>query len=666
MDIELELPWKIIDKYFEDNKYALVKHQLESYNNFFNSGINRIFKEKNPIKILEQQNPETKEYDFQADVFLGGKEGLNLYFGKPVIYDKDREHYMYPNEARLRNMTYGITIHMDVVIDYKIMENDVVNEQSSTLEKVYFGRFPIMLNSDLCILRGLDPMVRYNMGECKNDIGGYFIIDGKEKVIVSQEKFADNMLYIRDKYNDIYSHSAEIRSVSEDASKPMRTVSVRMTAPSAKFSHLEMVVNVPNVRKPVPLFILMRALGVISDRDIISYCLLDLDKYSNYVDLFIPSIHDAGRIFTQVAAIKYIATFTKGKTVSNVLDILMNYFLPHIGESNFQDKAYFVGYMVLELLKVYTKEKKATDRDSFKFKRVELPGALLYDLFKEYYTLQQRHIFQTIDKKFYFQQGIYQKNFTALIETNEREIFKERIVEAGFRKAFKGNWGSETHTKKVGVVQGLNRLSFNSYISQVRKINLPLDASAKVVGPRLLHGSQWGIIDPVDTPDGGNIGLHKHMAISTHITSGCSSKPLIEFFKNNLAMKLLGELDTKYIAGATKIIINGAWTGVIDDPEVIVQSLKHYRRLALIPTFTSIAWQKEDKTIFIYTDSGRLCRPVFYIDKSTGLPSYTGFIDKIMSNNFTWSELVTGFNKRKDKQDNDKRQAVHLHRKMSG
>ena len=144
MDIELELPWKIIDKYFEDNKYALVKHQLESYNNFFNSGINRIFKEKNPIKILEQQNPETKEYDFQADVFLGGKEGLNLYFGKPVIYDKDREHYMYPNEARLRNMTYGITIHMDVVIDYKIMENDVVNEVSSTLEKVYFGRFTII------------------------------------------------------------------------------------------------------------------------------------------------------------------------------------------------------------------------------------------------------------------------------------------------------------------------------------------------------------------------------------------------------------------------------------------------------------------------------------------------------------------------------------------
>jgi DNA-directed RNA polymerase II subunit RPB2 len=478
--MNLEIPWEIIDKYFTDNKSVLIQHQLNSYNDFFDNGIKRIFKEKNPIKILKQQNPETKNYDYRANIYLGGKEGDQIYYGKPIIFDDDREHYMYPNIARLRNMTYAITIHYDVFIEYFITEDGETTETQSTLEKIFLGRFPIMLNSNLCILNGLSPEVKFNMGECKNDLGGYFIIDGKEKVIVSQEKFADNMIYIRDDYNEIYSTSCEVRSVSEDASKPVRTVSIRMVKPTSKFTHNNMVVNIPNVRKPIPLFILMRALGVISDKKIIEYCLLDLEKYQTYMELFIPSIHDASRIFTQVTAIKYIATFTKGKTVPHVLEILMNYFLPHIGENNFTDKAYYIGHMVKELLKVFTKENKPTDRDSFKYKRVDITGYLLYDLFKEYYTLQ--------------------KNFTALIDNNHKDIFKERIVENGFKKAFKGNWGSEAHTKRAGVVQDLNRLSFNSYISHLRKINLPLDSALKIVGPRLLHGSQWGLIDPVDTP----------------------------------------------------------------------------------------------------------------------------------------------------------------------
>ena len=101
-----------------------------------------------------------------------------------------------------------------------------------------------MLQSDLCILNGLNREVRYNMGECRNDYGGYFIIDGKEKVIISQEKFADNMLYIREDYNEIYSHGADIRTVSEDASKPERTLSVRIVAPTKQYSNNQIVVNI--------------------------------------------------------------------------------------------------------------------------------------------------------------------------------------------------------------------------------------------------------------------------------------------------------------------------------------------------------------------------------------------------------------------------------------
>ena len=266
---------KVIDKYFQDNPNALVRHHIDSYNDFFNNGIMRIFKEKNPIRIIKEYNDKTKDFDLKCNLYLGGKNGDGIYFGKPMIYDEDRAHFMYPNEARLRNMTYGITLHYDVEVEFFInndqdektdqdmkVEGKEIPTHTETLSKIFLGRFPIMMMSDLCILSNLNPSVRFELGECRNDKGGYFIIDGKEKCIVSQEKFADNMLYVRDKVNEIYSHSAEIRSVSEDASKPTRTSAVRMLAPSASYTNNQIVVEVPNVRKPVPLFILMRALGV--------------------------------------------------------------------------------------------------------------------------------------------------------------------------------------------------------------------------------------------------------------------------------------------------------------------------------------------------------------------------------------------------------------------
>ena len=491
-------------------------------------------------------------------------------------------------------------------------------------------------------------MARFNMGECKNDRGGYFIIDGKEKVIISQEKFADNTLYIRDKVNELYSHSAEIRTVSEDASKPVRTMAVKIVAPSPRYTNNQIVVSIPNVRKPVPLFIVMRALGVISDKDIIKHCLLDLDQNESFVELFVPSVHDAGKIFNQESALKYIGSFTKGKTVSHAMEILMNYFLPNIGELNFKSKAYYLGYIVNRLLKVYTGEEKATDRDNFEFKRVELPGDLIYELFNEYYTLHQRHIFQKIDKEYYFHEGTYQKNFVSLIENNYKEYFKERITEQGFKKAFKGNWGAQAHTKRMGVVQDLNRLSYNSALSHLRKINLPLDASAKVVGPRLLHSSQWGIIDPVDTPDGGNIGLHKHMAIAAKITSSCSIYPIIELLRNKFNMKLLEECDPEHIYTLTKVFVGGRWAGVIQDPVETLNTLKLYKQSALIPVYTSISWNIRRNEIHIYTDSGRMVRPVFYIDEHRKVSIKRENIKQLIDKNeYSWNDLVSGFLKKR-------------------
>ena len=405
------IAWNLIDKYFKDTPYNLVAHHLDSYNDFFSKGIYQIFRENNPIRFIERESEEIKEtVGFKKTkpltvnvgdkenpneclIYLGGKNGDKLYFGKPIIYDEDNSnvdnrqypHYMYPNDARLRNMNYGITIHYDIDVEFMYYNGDQKIEETKTYEKIYLGRFPIMLHSNLCILKGLSTEARFNVGECRNDYGGYFIINGKEKVIVSQEKFGDNMLYVRKyKKDELYSFSCEVHSVSEDSSKPIRYTSAKIIAPSKTYSNNQIVIDVPNVKKPIPLFILMRALGVISDKSIIEYCLLDLKANSNMVDLFIPSVHDASTVFNQQVALEFIAKFTKRQTVSAVQDILMNFFLPHVGEDNFLNKAYFIGFMVNKLLRVFMGKEAPTDRDNFKFKRIETSGSLIYDLFSQY------------------------------------------------------------------------------------------------------------------------------------------------------------------------------------------------------------------------------------------------------------------------------------------
>ena len=663
------ISWQIINTYFNDNPDNLIKHHLDSYNDFFSSGINRVFKENNPIRFIEREeviddsrNQLNKNVS-ETLLYLGGKDGTKIYFGKPIIYDDNSKHvhYMYPNDARLRNMWYGITIHYDVDVDIIYYIGEERKEETITLNKIYLGKFPIMLQSKLCILNTLAPEVRFNMGECRNDYGGYFIISGKEKVIVSQEEFANNMLYIRKHgKDDIYSHSASIRSVSEDTSKPMRTTSVYIVRPSSTYSNNQVVVNIPNVRKEIPLFILMRALGVNSDKDIIRTSLLNLEQNSSYVDLFIPSVHDANQIFNQDAALRFIATFTKRKTISSVIEILSNYFLPHVGDLNFLEKAYFLGYMVNRMLRVFTKEEKPTDRDNFRYKRVKLSGTLIYELFREYYLIQHRNISLTIDKEYYFHRGKYKgEEFVNLIKLNYGDFFKQRVVESGFLKAFKGNWGATTHTKRIGVVQDLNRLSWNTFISQLRKINLPLEASAKVIGPRLLNSSQWGYIDPLDTPDGANIGLHKHLSISTFITNGSSAYPIIKWLRKNANMKLLLESSPEYLSNATKIFVNGNWVGTTINPIELVDRLKLLRRNGVIPIFMSISFDYTHNELNIYSDDGRLTRPIYYIDK--GKPSFIRdtHIMNIINGSITWNQIISGFKEKKDENFNVKNNKIY-------
>ena len=739
--MEESVIWEIIDKYFKENPESLVSHHIDSYNDFFKNGIFQIFKEKNPVRISSNYDDRIGDYRNQCLMYFGGKNGDKIYFGKPIIYDdKENSHYMFPNEARLRNMTYGMTIHYDIDVEYiDVLEEgeqpyivgesgEVLNEETEKrddyetktdfenfkekgalvggapkvaptrkknsrkqfkvtpamaaamreatektmvepnvqkriipIKNVYLGKFPIMVQSDFCILKGLSPEVRHTMGECRRDLGGYFIIQGKEKTIVCQEKFADNMMYIR-KYDDNganeYLFSCEMRSVSENVSKPIRTLSVKIVAPTASYTNKNIVVNIPNVRQPVPLFIVFRALGVVTDKAIAEMCLLDLDKYEHMTDIFVPSVHDAGAIMTQRQAVEFIALLTKGKRVEHTLEILADYFLPHIGETNLMEKAYFLGHMVFRLLSAYTGLEQPTDRDNFKYKRIELVGSLLRDLFREYYSDQQKFIQVEYDKRLTLNRSLYASDLHFLVQTYQSELFKERVLEAGFTKAFKGNWGARPNTKRIGVVQDLNRLSFNSYLSHLRKTNLPMDSGAKLVGPRVLHGSQWGYIDPIDTPDGGNIGLHKSLAISTHVTRDTKGmrEQLVSWLREKMSLKFVEECTPRLLSTLTKVFVNGFWAGSLAEPLECVQKFRLYRRNSLIPIHTSITFEIKTNTIYIYSDGGRLIRPIFYKDNLTKKLSCENpdIIKALKSREYTWDDLTTGFNaKRKGVITND-------------
>ena len=751
--------WPILESYFLNNPNFLIKHHIDSYNYFYKNDIYSIFRESNPIRIVSQD--DEGNITSECNIYIGGKDsdantkdgGRKVYFGKPVVHDGEgRQHFMFPNEARLRNMTYAMTIHYDVdieiitekeeedppslhggsefmkrlksgeleIIEDKIEDdpvllwggvgkiprkgnrgvvNDinqvrttpaiakVIMEQSklsisvsdegkrietlsSTIKKKFLGRFPIMVQSDFCVLNGMTAENRFSMGECRNDKGGYFIIDGKEKTIVSQEKFSDNVLYVRDytivNEDDLidevmndddedrdeivtpeFLYSAQIVSVSENSSKFARTFSLKMVAPTKTIKNMNIVVNVPNVKKPIPLFILFRALGIISDKSIVEMCLLDMVKYEAMIDLLIPSVHDSGGYNTQAECLNFIGLLTKGMTISHAHEILIEYLLPHVGKRNYLEKAYYLGYMVFKVLCVKIGIDKPTDRDNFKHKRIELVGPLLYNLFNEYYKIQSKSIQQGFEQELYYNKGNYGGNLSFLIEENHENVFKNsKELELGISKAFKGNWGAQAHTKRQGIVQGLDRLSFNSMMSHLRKIILPLDPQLKVVEPRKLHSSHWGFIDPIDTPDGANIGFHKNLALSTQVTRGYPSKIILDWLNKNITINSLLDCDPLALSKMSKVFVNGCWIGGVDNPLECVEKMVLYKRNGLIPIYTSVTFKINENIVYIFTDGGRLCRPIFYLNDNELFGKESKKIIEILSKKTAWNDLITGFNEK--------------------
>jgi DNA-directed RNA polymerase II subunit RPB2 len=634
--------WDIIDNYFHSNKNYLTKHHLDSYNDFIINKIPKIIGQYNPQIHYKELNTDTDLYKYECHIYYGGKEGKQVYIGRPILFNGNEEKkQMYPNEARLKGLTYAAHIYCDIEVIYKVRneEDNSFTETSKTFEKLIIGKIPIMLQSKLCILNDATFELRRQMGECPYDQGGYFIVDGAEKVIVSHERKAENKLYIVETPDSKITYSAQIKSIPEDSFKFARTTVVNINNNIEEPDRAgPITIRMPMLNKQVPLCVIFRLLGVESDLDIMKYIFGDLNtaKSKMLMEDLEESVLDTGPIFNQETAIRYLASITNGNTISHILDIIKTDLFPHVGE-DFIEKAYYLGYVVNKLLCVKHGLDKPTDRDSFIYKRVDLSGFLLANLFRESFKQLLYECETNIGREYRFNREDYQddKFNTIINDDNIKKILNPMIIEGMFMKSFKIG----TILNKVGLIQALNRLSSVGTVSHLRRINTP-DVNV-MIGQRKLHGTQYGFICAAETPDGGNIGIKKHLTMTAHVTFGCSGKPIINLVKEHgtLGLNSVSPEDT---FNTTKVFVNGKWIGIHHDPDYLVKILKLLRRNGMINVFTSISWDIQMMEITILTDSGRLCRPVYIMKNNQLLLTETHLTD-VRNNKINWFNLVSGF-----------------------
>ena len=549
-------PWQVIESYFTNYPNALVIHHLQSYNHFLKNGIRDIFQMHNPIQMENKL------------LYLGGKAGDKIYFGNSTTQQEQLNNVLFPSDARFRNLTYALGIHYDIEIH---LENQSVTETSDnnieTFFNVFLGEIPVMLMSNKCVLNEMTPLERFEVGECRNDLGGYFIVDGQEKCVLSEAKPAHNVVQVHmddDKHGGI---SALIYSSAAGFNAQKLIITLETSRGNT------LLVRVKHVH--IPFFILMRALGVIADGEIIDMCLMDPHKYTHTViELFRPSVHEASVIFSQAAAQAYIGLLLNEKDIKTFLN---DHVLPHMAES-WLSKAYFLGHMVLQILLVQTNTIKPSDKNHLRFQRIVTSGQQFQETFQKLFAQHVLNIKESLTPK---------KN-----KTLAEAVLKAPLITAGFK----------TFLARQPL---LSRNSYNATMSQLRHVKMATTT---------LHPSHWGLLDA---------SVAEQLTLLACISEALAKesrenveKKIQEFFETTNAFHRLVNCNSAIAASAvTKIFVNGTWIGLLlaESTKAAVDKLRDFRRIAVWPALTSIYWDIMGSRVDIWFDAGRLCRPVFSV-----------------------------------------------------
>ncbi|CDK28536.1 unnamed protein product [Kuraishia capsulata CBS 1993] len=571
---------------------GLVKQHLDSFNYFVDKDLKKII-QANQL-VLSDVDPEF--YLKYLDIRVGHKSS-SLKRGI-----ERKEVLMPPHECRLRDLTYSAPIYVDV--EYTRGRKIIMHRD------LEIGRMPIMLRSNKCILDGRTEGEMAILNECPLDPGGYFIVNGTEKVILVQEQLSKNRIIVEADEKKQIVQASVTSSTHERKSK---------TYVVTKNNRIYLKHN--SISEEIPIVLVLKAAGITSDMEIMQ---LVCGEDSTYQDMFIVNFEEAAKlgIYTQKEALEYIGK--RVKTVRRInsprltllqegIEAIATTVIAHIAVENldFREKALYIAMMTRRVVMAMHNPKLVDDRDYVGNKRLELAGQLLALLFEDLFKKFNNDFKANIDK--ILKKPSRASEFDALLSIN---IHSNNITTGMNRAISTGNWSLKRFKmERAGVTHVLSRLSYISALGMMTRISSQFEKSRKVSGPRALQPSQFGMLCTSDTPEGEACGLVKNLALMTHITTDDEEDPVKRLCYalgiENIAIVDSGNLHTN---GTFGVHLNGTLIGTTRFPIQFVSRFRFLRRTGKVSSFISIFISMHHTAVHIAADGGRICRPLIIVE----------------------------------------------------
>jgi len=650
-----EEPFTIIESYFKGrHSTCLVRHQIESYNDFVNRQLPQTIQMFNPVMIRSDKDfiAELGQYALETEITF-----VNLKIHQPHIYENNGStKIMLPTMAKLRNFTYASNLTIDINIKYTI--RDTVNMDqprivNKTITKISIGKMPIMVKSDICVLNQHSHINPTSIDECAFDHGGYFIIKGSEKTVLQQERAAQNVVYCYDgKNTSKCSWYAEIKSMPDNKCISPKQIEIEVISRNNGYG-FPLKVVIPRIRESIDLFIVFRALGVISDREICQYILLNETRpeTAEMLDFLNASIIEANKFMTQEDALRHITSYAAFTPINMdkdhgtrkkrdfVMEVLGNDLFPHCRTT--PQKIYFLGYMTNRLIRTALGWVKPSDRDSYVNKRIDTTGILLNNLFRNYYNRMVKEMQKNIMKEINNGSWRSAEDYENIINTaNICKMIKSTTIETGINRALAtGDFSiKQSSSSKVGVAQVVNRLTTAATLSHMRRVNTPIDKSGELIEPRKLHGTTFGFLCCAETPEGQSIGVVKSISSLMHLTISSNSSSLYVYVE-----PFIRSLDTIKPADAydkVKVFINGCWVGNTETPMELYNDMKEKKYRGIINIYTSIIFDYKNMEIYICNDAGRMTRPLLRVKDGKAIIT-RDIIKQLENNELSWNDMLS-------------------------
>lgn len=662
---------KILDVFFQQmDKKQIISHQIESFNHFILHDVPEILQATNPIIIkgspeIPLSGPrsvlasatglstsaanalmgQTSEdaavvaaniaaaatqraavrYEYEVQI-----EFENPQLRKPTIFENNGAVLpMLPNDARLRNLTYASPLTVDIKVT--TIRTDNTDGRKATHTRVFpnahLGKIPVMVGSSLCLLREQKHVHPMDLGECPEDVGGYFIVGGGERTIISQERMSENRpVVFRNNRNAVKEWEViEVKSIGPLNEQVPKSNSVRIQYHPKNQQIMYLRATIPRMKTEIPLFILFRALGVIEDQTIVKM-ILGNDQDQIFESLIVESMTEAASVLTQEDALMWMKrhlnvwTGKPSRTIT-VEDLLRDELYPHIGGlEEAYEKACFLAHMTRKLLWVAYKRINNDDRDAYPNKRVDSPGFLLANLFRTFFQVKMlKDMKASIAKEIHSGSWRATGSFQEIVNmSNLYKVIKSTIIEIGLKSALStGNFGSAKvgGPPKIGVSQVLGRLNYVSSLSHLRRISTPIEKTAgKLIAPRKLHNTQWGYICPNETPEGHSVGVVKNLASTACITQFSNTGVVLDYIHAMPEFKIIRGLPIEEMFTGARIFVNGKWIGMFPPSSAIecVERLRKAKRSGFIQRQIAIVWKPTVKELWLSTEAGRLVRPLYF------------------------------------------------------